>query len=150
MLECEIGPIRRRIMAPNSADKSHYKPSLLITRRTMGFVLPGGTIPIVRRVCVKSGGQFPLYAEFASNPADKSHCTPSSNHCPRVQSGLEPILSRLAFNLALLADLIRMNTTYRVSQLVVDLGWVDFDLRVPPSGPTAQPHLPNSHQPGQS
>ena len=31
---------------------------------------------------------------------------------------------------------------YRASQLVVDLGWVEFDLRVPPSGPTAVPHLP--------
>ena len=27
----------------------------------------------------------------------------------------------------------------------VDLGLVDFDLRVPPSGPAAQPLLPNSH-----
>ena len=39
---------------------------------------------------------------------------------------------------------------YGASQLVVDLGWVDFDLRVPPSGQVAQPPLPNSHQPGQS
>ena len=36
---------------------------------------------------------------------------------------------------------------YRVSHLLVDLGWVDFDLGVPPSCPTAQPLLPNSHQP---
>ena len=39
---------------------------------------------------------------------------------------------------------------YRASQVVVDLGWVDFDLRVPPSGPAAQQHLPNTHQPGKS
>ena len=31
-----------------------------------------------------------------------------------------------------------------MSQEVVDLGWVDFGLRVPPSGPAAQPLLPNS------
>ena len=39
-------------------------------------------------------------------------------------------------------------TLCRASQMVIDLGWVDFDLRVPPSGQAAQPHLPNSHQPG--
>ena len=33
--------------------------------------------------------------------------------------------------------------------LLVDLGWVDFDLAVPPSGPAAQPLLPNSNQPRQ-
>ena len=35
---------------------------------------------------------------------------------------------------------------YRVSHLLMDLGWVDFDLGVPPSLPAAQPLLPNSHQ----
>ena len=39
---------------------------------------------------------------------------------------------------------------YRVIHLVVDLGLVDFDLSVPPSCPTAQPLLPNSHQPRQN
>ena len=39
---------------------------------------------------------------------------------------------------------------YRVSHLLVDLGWVDSDLGVPPSGPAAQPLLPNSHQPRQN
>ena len=38
----------------------------------------------------------------------------------------------------------------RVSQLFVGLGWVDFDLGVPPSCPAAQPLLPNSHQPNQN
>ena len=32
----------------------------------------------------------------------------------------------------------------------MDLGWVDFDLGVPPSCPSAQPLLPNSHQPKQN
>ena len=30
--------------------------------------------------------------------------------------------------------------------MVMDLGWVDFDLGVPSSCPSAQPLLPNSHQ----
>ena len=34
--------------------------------------------------------------------------------------------------------------------MVVDLGWVNFDLRVLPSDPAAQPLLPNSHRPVQS
>ena len=42
------------------------------------------------------------------------------------------------------------NFTYRVSLLLVCLGWVDFDLGVPPSCPAAQPLLPNSHQPRQN
>ena len=37
-----------------------------------------------------------------------------------------------------------------MSEVVIDLGCVDFDLRVPPSGPAAQSHLPNYHQPGKS
>ena len=39
---------------------------------------------------------------------------------------------------------------YRVSHLLVDLGWVYFDLGVPPSCPAAEPLLPNSHQPRQN
>ena len=39
---------------------------------------------------------------------------------------------------------------YRLSHLLMDLGWVDFDLGVPPSCPAAQPLLPNYHQPKQS
>ena len=39
---------------------------------------------------------------------------------------------------------------YRVIHLVVDLGLVEFDLGVPPSCPSAQPLLPNSHQPKQN
>ena len=35
---------------------------------------------------------------------------------------------------------------YRVSHLLVHLGWVDFHLGVPPSFPAAQPFLPNFHQ----
>ena len=34
--------------------------------------------------------------------------------------------------------------------MVWQLGWVDFDLGVPPSCPAGQPLLPNSHQPNQS
>ena len=34
--------------------------------------------------------------------------------------------------------------------MVVDLSWVDFDFRVPPSGQAAKPHLPKSYQPGRS
>ena len=37
-----------------------------------------------------------------------------------------------------------------LSHLLVDLGWVDFDLGVPPSCPPAQPLLRNSHQPRQN
>ena len=40
--------------------------------------------------------------------------------------------------------------TGRPGQVLVDLGWVDLDFYVPPSGPAAQPLLPNSHQPNQS
>ena len=36
---------------------------------------------------------------------------------------------------------------YRVTRVVANLGWVDFDLDVPPSRPVAQPILPNSHLP---
>ena len=39
---------------------------------------------------------------------------------------------------------------YRVIHLVNNLGGVDFDLGVPPSCPSAQPLLPNSHQPRQN
>ena len=39
---------------------------------------------------------------------------------------------------------------YRVSHLLVALGWVDFDLGVPPSWPAAQLLLPNSNQPKQN
>ena len=39
---------------------------------------------------------------------------------------------------------------YRVSHLVVDLGWVAFDLGVPPSSLAAWPILPNCHQPRQN
>ena len=35
---------------------------------------------------------------------------------------------------------------YRVSHLLVDLGWDDFDLGVPPSCQAAQPPLPNYHE----
>ena len=35
-----------------------------------------------------------------------------------------------------------MKLIYRVSHLLVDLGWVDFDLGVPLSCPAAQPLLP--------
>ena len=45
---------------------------------------------------------------------------------------------------------MNLRMKYRASQLVVDLGWIDLDMRVPTSGPTAQPHLPHSHQPGKS
>ena len=44
----------------------------------------------------------------------------------------------------------RERERYRVIRMLVDLGWVDFDLGVPPSCPTAQPLLPNSHQPKQN
>ena len=36
---------------------------------------------------------------------------------------------------------------YRVSHLLMDLGWVDFDLGVPLTCPATQPLLPNSHHP---
>ena len=39
---------------------------------------------------------------------------------------------------------------YRVNLVVVDLGWVDFDLDVPPFCLAAQPILPNSHLPKQN
>ena len=39
---------------------------------------------------------------------------------------------------------------YRVSHVLVDQGWVDFDLGVPPFCPAPQTHLPNSHQPRQN
>ena len=39
---------------------------------------------------------------------------------------------------------------YRVAYVVANLGSVDLDLGVPPSCPTAQPLLPNSHQPRQN
>ena len=39
---------------------------------------------------------------------------------------------------------------YRVIHLLVDLGWVDFDLGVPPCCPAAQSILPNSHPPMQN
>ena len=39
---------------------------------------------------------------------------------------------------------------YRVIHLLMDLGWVDFDLGVPSSCPSAQPLLPNSYQPKQN
>ena len=35
-------------------------------------------------------------------------------------------------------------------QVVVDLGWVDFDFNVPPCCPAAQPFQPNSHLPKHS
>ena len=35
----------------------------------------------------------------------------------------------------------------RVSHLLMDLGWVDFELGVPPPLPAAQPILPKPHQP---
>ena len=41
-------------------------------------------------------------------------------------------------------------STYRVTHLVANLGWVDLDLRVPPSCPTVQPLLPNSPPPRQN
>ena len=37
-----------------------------------------------------------------------------------------------------------------MSNLLMDLGWVDFDLGVPPSCPSAQPLLPNFDQPRQN
>ena len=43
-----------------------------------------------------------------------------------------------------------VSCVYRVIHLVVDLGWVDFDLAVPPSCPSTQPFLPNSYQPRQN
>ena len=36
---------------------------------------------------------------------------------------------------------------YRVGLVVVDLGWVEIDLNVPPCCPAAQPIQPNSHLP---
>ena len=45
--------------------------------------------------------------------------------------------------------IVFVSPLYRVSHLLVDLGWVDFYLGVPPSWPAAQPLLPNSHQPNQ-
>ena len=39
---------------------------------------------------------------------------------------------------------------YSVSHMVVDLGWVDIDLGVPPSCPASQPLLPNSQEPKQT
>ena len=39
---------------------------------------------------------------------------------------------------------------YRVSHLVIDLGWVDFDMSFPPFCSAAKPLLPNSHQPRQN
>ena len=42
---------------------------------------------------------------------------------------------------------VLLTQVYRVSHLLVDLGWVDFDLGVPPSCSAAQPLLKNFHQP---
>ena len=39
---------------------------------------------------------------------------------------------------------------YRVPYLLVDVGWVDFNLCDPLSCPAAQPRLPNSHLPRQN
>ena len=39
---------------------------------------------------------------------------------------------------------------YRVTHLVANLDWVDFDFYVPPSCPAARLLLPNSHQPRQN
>ena len=49
-----------------------------------------------------------------------------------------------------LAPTVANQQVYRVPHLLVDLGWVDFDLGVPPSCPLAQPLLPNSNQPRQN
>ena len=43
-----------------------------------------------------------------------------------------------------------LQVQYRVSHLVGDLGWVDFDFSVPPYFTLVQPLLLNSHQPKQS
>ena len=42
---------------------------------------------------------------------------------------------------------VLLTQVYRVSHLLVDLGWVDFDLGVPPSCSAAQPLLKNFRQP---
>ena len=39
---------------------------------------------------------------------------------------------------------------YRVRQVVVDLGWVDFDFNIPSSSPSPQPILPNLQLPKQN
>ena len=46
--------------------------------------------------------------------------------------------------------ILEYSVVYRVIHLVVHLGWVDFDLDVPPSFPAAQPFLPNFYQPMQN
>ena len=54
----------------------------------------------------------------------------------------------LAFELPQVkTSLYHLVSYYQVSHVVVDLGWVDFDLRVPPFDQAAQALLPNSHQP---
>ena len=45
-----------------------------------------------------------------------------------------------------LTRLLSLQLLYRVSHMLVDPGWFDFDLGVPPSRPAAQSLLPNSHQ----
>ena len=47
-------------------------------------------------------------------------------------------------------ELLGRTVFYTVCRVVSYLGWVDFDLDVPPSCPAAQPILPNSHLPKQS
>ena len=39
---------------------------------------------------------------------------------------------------------------FMVGQVIVELGWVDFDLDVPSSYPTPEPILPISHMPMQN
>ena len=100
------------------------------------------TNPIVRRVCGKLGVQWELSAGFwvivPGLPGSKSHC-------PRVPSGLEPILSRLAFYLALSADLIRMRmivTHFRRQRTVYPTKWLSKPKKI--SGSTIRNRLQES------
>ena len=45
---------------------------------------------------------------------------------------------------------ILIYSIYRVTLVVADLGWVDFDSDIPSSSPAAQPVLPNPHWPQQN
>ena len=59
------------------------------------------------------------------------HCLLTSNEKFRLS-----IKCNSYFNVNKRLSSVRLTTLYRVSQLLVHLGWIDLDLRVPPSCPT--------------
>ena len=103
-----------------------------------------------RNVSLISSSSWPRSTPCSSSPTPSARLAGSSQSSTSDPSKVRCCEARFMSHYVAMHVSVCIYFAYILQDMLVDLGWVDFDLGVPPCCPAAQPLLPNSHQPRQN